>query len=46
MNKKFGLEFAKCVERVSQVIQDMLETQSTANTSAILQEDSEKKRAD
>ena len=46
MNKKFGLEFGKCVLRVSQVIQDMLETQGTANTSAILQEDNEKSGAD
>ena len=41
-NKKFGQEFARCVQRVSQVVQDMLETQSTINTSVLLQETNEK----
>lgn len=35
-NKRFGSEFIKCTERVSRVVQDMIETQGTANTSAIL----------
>ena len=35
-NKRFGSEFIKCTERVSRVIQDMIETQGISNTSAIL----------
>lgn len=35
-NQRFGLEFIKCTERVCRVLQDMLETQGTKNTSALL----------
>ena len=35
-NQRFGTEFVKCTERVSRVLQDMIQMQSSENTSAIL----------
>ena len=35
-NERFGNEFIKCTERICRVIQDMIDTQGTQNTSAIL----------
>ena len=35
-NQRFGAEFIKCTERVSRVVQDMIDMQGTQNTSAIL----------
>ena len=35
-NQRFGSEFVKCTERICRVLQDMIETQGTQNTSAIL----------
>ena len=32
-NEKFGQEFIKCTERVVRIIQDMIETQSSRNSS-------------
>jgi len=35
-NKRFGAEFMRCTERMCRVVQDMSESQSFKNTSAIL----------
>ena len=35
-NEKFGSEFIKCTERVVRIIQDMIETQSSRNSTQIL----------
>ena len=35
-NEKFGQEYMKSVERVVRVLQDMLESQGTGNTTALL----------